>query len=126
MAKRGDFSDFIVAQLQGTEEEAEEEEVKEVEVSTKMREELILRLKVWKTLEQSYGKEELESKKEQAASRGQLNRKVNQNLSSDNLLNHPTPGRLYQRTTSLGALSEASSMPAASAFRYSACQPSLP
>ena len=81
LAKRGDFSDFIVEQLQGTEEEAEEEEVKEVEALTKMREELILRLKVWKTLEQSYGKEELESKKEQAANRGRLNRKVNLNLS---------------------------------------------
>ena len=68
-------------QLQGTEEEAEEEEVKEVEALTRMREELILRLKVWKTLEQSYGKEELESKKEQAANRGRLNRKVNRNLS---------------------------------------------
>ena len=30
LAKRGDFSDFIVEQLQGTEEETEEEEVKEV------------------------------------------------------------------------------------------------
>ena len=38
LAKRGDFSDFIVEQLQGTEEEAEEEEVKEVETLTKMRE----------------------------------------------------------------------------------------
>ena len=38
MAKRGDFSDFIVEQLQGTEEEAEEEEVKEVEALTKRRE----------------------------------------------------------------------------------------
>ena len=38
LAKRGDFSDFIVEQLQGTEEETDEEEVKEVEVSTKMRE----------------------------------------------------------------------------------------
>ena len=33
---------------------------------------MIFYLKVWKTLEQSYGKEELESKKEQAASKGQL------------------------------------------------------
>ena len=38
LAKRGDFSDFIVEQLQGTEEEAEEEEVKEVEALTKRRE----------------------------------------------------------------------------------------
>ena len=30
LAKRGDFSDFIVEQLQGTEEETDEEEVKEV------------------------------------------------------------------------------------------------
>ena len=35
---------------------------------------------MWKTLEQSYGKEELESKKEQAANRGRLNIKVNLNL----------------------------------------------
>ena len=60
-------------QLQGTEEEAEEEEVKEVEALTLKEERtLIFYLKVWKTLEQSYGKEELESKKEQAASKGQL------------------------------------------------------
>ena len=31
LAKRGDFSDFIVEQLQGTEEETDEEEVKEVD-----------------------------------------------------------------------------------------------
>ena len=30
LAKRGDFSDFIVEQLQGTEEDTDEEEVKEV------------------------------------------------------------------------------------------------
>ena len=41
---------------------------------------MILHLKVWKTLEQSYGKEELESKKEQAANRGRLNMKVNLNF----------------------------------------------
>ena len=35
---------------------------------------------MWKTLEQSYGKEELESKKEQAANRGQLNIEVNLNF----------------------------------------------
>ena len=43
LAKRGDFSDFIVEQLQGTEEEVEEEEVKEVETLTKEGETLILR-----------------------------------------------------------------------------------
>ena len=37
LAKRGDFSDFIVEQLQGTEDETEEEEVKEVETLTKGR-----------------------------------------------------------------------------------------
>ena len=73
--------------------------------------------KVWKTLEQSYGKEELESKKEQA-SRGGMNQKGNLESFFDYLSDLSfSSGRLYQRTTSVGALSEASSMPAASAFR---------
>ena len=93
LAKRGDFSDFIVEQLQGTEEETDEEEVKEVvnmislcffvlylesSILTfipmkKMHKMVFTHSKVWKTLEQSYGKEELESKKEQASKGGQKN-----------------------------------------------------
>ena len=124
LAKRGDFSDFIVEQLQGTEEETDEEEVKEVvdmiclcfldalaslDLKLSVSESVIYRFqlahlrvfqsylvlylssdihfhekdaqngvqcthsKVWKTLEQNYGKEELESKKEQASKGGQKN-----------------------------------------------------
>ena len=76
--------------------------------------------KVWKTLEQSYGKEELESKKEQASKGGQ--KKHTLMYFSFCLISKViffcSAGRLYQRTTSMGALSEASSMPAASAFRW--------
>ena len=76
MARRGDFSDFILEQLKGSEEEEEvEEEVKEA----------------WKSLEQTYGKEELVAAKEGR--------------------------RTVQRTHSIGGLSEASSVPA-SALRW--------